>query len=70
LNWEVWQLDINKSFLNGNLKENVFVHQPEGYTDSIKPGHICKLNKAIYGLKQALRAWYDKLKDTLLRWSF
>jgi len=46
------------------------MHQPEGYIDSTKPGHICKLNKAIYRLKQALRAWYDKLKDTLLRWGF
>ena len=46
LNWEVRQLDINNAFLNGNLKENVFMHQPEGYTDSTKPGHICKLNKA------------------------
>jgi len=46
LNLEVRQLDINNVFLNGNIKENVFMHQPEGYTDSTKPGHICKLNKA------------------------
>jgi len=38
--------------------------------DTTKFGHICKLNKAIYRLKQAPRVWYDKLKDTLLRWSF
>jgi len=70
LNWDVRQLDINNALLNGNLKENVFMHQLEGYTDSTKHDHICKLNKAIYRPKQAPRAWYDKLKDTLLRWSF
>jgi len=69
LNLEVRQLDINNTFLNDNLKENVFMHQLEGYTDSTKLDHICKL-KAIHGLKQAPRAWYDKLKDTLLRLSF
>jgi len=70
LNWEVRQLDINNAFLNGNLKENVFMHQPKVYTDSTELGHICKLNKEIYRLKQAPRAWYDKLKDILLRWGF
>jgi len=52
LNWEVRQLDINNALLNGNFKENVFLHQSEGYTNSTKPSHKCKLSKAIYGLNK------------------
>ena len=44
--------------------------QPEGFEDKNKPNHICKLNKALYGLRQAPRAWFDKLKSALHSWNF
>nr|KYP50444.1 Retrovirus-related Pol polyprotein from transposon TNT 1-94 [Cajanus cajan] len=69
-NWEIRQMDINNAFLNGELKETVFMRQPEGFLDKSRPQHICKLTKAIYGLKQAPRSWYDRLRNALLKWGF
>ncbi|KAH9782071.1 retrovirus-related pol polyprotein from transposon RE2 [Citrus sinensis] len=68
--WSVRQLDINNAFLNGELTEDGYMHQPAGFINSQYPSHVCKLNKALYGLKQAPRAWYDRLKNSLLQWGF
>ncbi|GKB23319.1 retrovirus-related pol polyprotein from transposon TNT 1-94, partial [Tanacetum coccineum] len=53
-------------FLNGELKEEVYVSQPEGFDDPYHPTHVYHLKKALYGLKQAPRAWYDTLSRFIL----
>jgi hypothetical protein len=56
--------------LNGPLQEEVYVEQPPGFEDSKFPNHVYKLHKALYGIKQAPRAWYECLKDFLLKNGF
>ncbi|GJW84101.1 integrase, catalytic region, zinc finger, CCHC-type containing protein [Tanacetum coccineum] len=54
-------MDVKTAFLNSELKEKVYVSQPEGFVDPDHPTHVYRLKKALYGLKQAPRAWYDTL---------
>ena len=61
----LYQMDIKSTFLNGLIKEEVYVKQPHGFESYIYPYHVFKLNKALYGLKQAPRAWYEKLSSFL-----
>ncbi|GJV98693.1 retrovirus-related pol polyprotein from transposon TNT 1-94 [Tanacetum coccineum] len=60
-------IDFEESFAPGLLKEDVYVCQPEGFIDADHPSHVYTLKKALCGLKQALRAWYDELSKFLLQ---
>ena len=55
--YEIWQMDVKTAFLNGNLLEDVSMTQPEGFIDPKNPKKVCKLQRSIYGLKQASRSW-------------
>ena len=68
--WKAHQMDVKTAFLNGDLKENVFMSQPEGFVVKGKEQKVCKLVKSLYGLKQAPRAWYEKLTEHLLKLNF
>jgi len=63
-------MDVNNAFLNGALIETVFMVQPSGFRDLSKPNHVCRLNKAIYGLKQAHGTWYTTLRTAILQMVF
>ncbi|GJW67595.1 retrovirus-related pol polyprotein from transposon TNT 1-94 [Tanacetum coccineum] len=66
----IYQMDVKMTFLNGELKEEVYVSQPEGFVDQDNPSHVYKLKNALYCLKQAPRAWYDMLSSFLLSQHF
>jgi hypothetical protein len=55
--YEIWQMDVKTTFLNRNLTEDVYMTQPESFVDPRHAGKICKLQKSIYGLKQASQSW-------------
>jgi hypothetical protein len=64
--FKLYQIDVKSAFLNGPIKEEVYVEKPSGSEDSEYPTHVYKLSKVLYGLKQAPRAWYECLRDFLL----
>ena len=66
LNLEVEQLDVKTAFLHGDLEEEIYMQQPEGFEVKGKENIVCKLNKSLYGLKQALRQWYKKFDSFIM----
>ena len=68
--WQIHHLDVKSAFLNGEIREVIHVKQPEGFLVKGKEGHVLRLKKALYRLKQASRAWYFKLHSCLISLGF
>ena len=68
--WPIRQLDVKNAFLHGYIVEDIYMEQPPGMTDPQFPKHVCNLQRALYGLKQTLCAWFDRLNVFLISCGF
>ncbi|MCO5563231.1 hypothetical protein L7F22_016868 [Adiantum nelumboides] len=68
--WLLHQMDVKNAFLHGYLQEEVHMEQPQRYEDVKHPGYVCKLKKALYELKQVLRAWHARIVTCLVSIGF
>jgi len=70
MGWKIHHMDVKKTFLNGFIKEEVYIEQLEGFETFDRESHVCRLKRALYGLKQAPRAWYTKIKNYITELGF
>ena len=70
MGWRLHHMDVNITFLNGEIEEEVYIEQPYGFVIHEKESHVCRLKKALYGLKQAPRSWYDTIDGYLMSLGF
>ena len=68
--YEIWQMDVKTAFLNGNLTEEVYMTQPQGFTSKENHNKVCKLKRSIYGLKQASRSWNLRFDEVVKEFDF
>ncbi len=68
--WSLHQMNVKNVFLHGDLQEEVYMEPPLGYVDQTHPNLVCRLKKALYDLKQAPRAWLDKISQYLVTSGF
>ena len=70
MDYEIWQMDFKTAFLNGSLDETIYMVQPEGFLEKGQEKKVCKLQKSIYGLKQASRSWNIKFDQSVKSYGF
>jgi hypothetical protein len=70
MKWRLHQMDVKRAFLNGVLKEEMYIEQPQGFEVEDRKTHVYKLKKAMYGLKQAPRAWYGRIDSFMMSLGF
>jgi hypothetical protein len=70
MGWKLHQMDVKTTFLNGEIEEEVYIEQPEGFVIHNEKSHVCRLKKSLYGLKQAPHAWYEKMDRFLMSLGF
>ena len=68
--YEIWQMDVKTAFLNGFLKEELYMMQPEGFVDPQNVDKVCKLQRSIYGLVQASRSWNIRFDNVIKAYGF
>jgi hypothetical protein len=70
MGWKLHQMDVKTAFLNGAIEEEVYIEQPQGFEVHSRDTHVCRLKKALYGIKQDPRAWYARMDNYLTRLGF
>ena len=68
--YEIWQMDVKTAFLNGNIEEELYMIQPKGFVDPKDVNKVCKLQRSIYGLKQASRSWNLRFDEVIKSFGF
>ncbi|GJS72726.1 retrotransposon protein, putative, ty1-copia subclass [Tanacetum coccineum] len=68
--YEIWQMDVKTAFLNSYLDEDIYMVQPKGFVDPKHPIKVCKLQRSIYGLKQASRSWKKRFDEEIKKFGF
>ena len=68
--YEIWQMDVKTAFLNGDIEEELYMVQPKGFVDPENADKVCKLQRSIYGLKQASRSWNQRFDKVIKNFGF